>query len=118
MSLEKCAHCCSSAHCWSFALCTDEALIAPYSCPQWVMVDIKLVRRLRRCIGLAELKAQPALEGMQLLTRPRLSVQQVSAAHWEHTLSLEDVQGGDDCEAPPGKKAKRGRKAELNSTDS
>lgn len=55
------------------------------------MVDIKLVRRLRRRIGLAELKAQPQLEGMQLLTRPRLSVQQVSAAHWQHVLSLEDV---------------------------
>lgn len=68
------------------------------------MVDIKLVRRLRRCIGLAELKAQPQLEGMQLLTRPRLSVQVVSREHWEHALSLEDVEVD---EARPRKKGRR-----------
>ncbi len=60
------------------------------------MVDITFVRRLRRCIPLATLKQQTALQGMQLLTRPRLSVQQVSREHWHHVLSLEEEEEGEE----------------------
>jgi len=60
--------------------------------PRWFMVDVKLLRRLKRVITLEELKAhaQQELAGMVLL-RPgnRLSVMPVEAAHWKLVLSLE-----------------------------
>ena len=58
--------------------------------PRWYLVDVKLERKLRRTISLAELKAQAALEGMPLVRRGnRLSVMPVSEAEWEYILSLE-----------------------------
>ena len=58
--------------------------------PRWYLVDVRFERKLRRTISLAELKAQAALEGMPLVRRGnRLSVMPVSAAEWEHILSLE-----------------------------
>ncbi|MCP5150853.1 MAG: EVE domain-containing protein [Ectothiorhodospiraceae bacterium] len=58
--------------------------------PRWYCVDVRLERKLSRTIGLAELKAQPALAGMQLLRRGnRLSVMPVSDAEWEYILGLE-----------------------------
>jgi predicted RNA-binding protein with PUA-like domain len=58
--------------------------------PRWVLVDIAYVRRLKRTIALAELKDDPALEGMPLVRKGnRLSVMPVEAAHFKHILSLE-----------------------------
>ena len=58
--------------------------------PRWYLVDVKLERKLRRTITLAELKVQPSLEGMALVRRGnRLSVMPVSGEEWEHILSLE-----------------------------
>ena len=58
--------------------------------PRWYLVDVKFERKLRRTIPLAELKAQPPLEGMALVRRGnRLSVMPVSEGEWEHILSLE-----------------------------
>lgn len=60
--------------------------------PRWYMVDVQLVRRLRRTITLDELRAHAAgqLAGLQLLrTGNRLSVMPISAAHWRCILSLE-----------------------------
>ncbi|KGI76867.1 EVE domain-containing protein [Oleiagrimonas soli] len=57
--------------------------------PRWVLVDIAFVKRLKRTISLAELKDDPALEGMPLVRKGnRLSVMPVDAAHWKHILSL------------------------------
>lgn len=58
--------------------------------PVWFMVDVKLERKLRRLIGLAELKAHRELAEMILL-RPgnRLSVLPVEKRHWEAILRLE-----------------------------
>ena len=51
--------------------------------PTWVMVDVRAVERFDAPITLAELRATPGLEGLELLRRgSRLSVQPVSAAHW------------------------------------
>ncbi|KAI8926691.1 PUA-like domain-containing protein [Entophlyctis helioformis] len=59
--------------------------------PRWFMVDVEFVRKLDRLVPLKELqslKSQPALSGMALLTRGRLSVQPVSAAAYEFIVEL------------------------------
>ena len=55
--------------------------------PVWYMVDVTLMERFARPLTLAELRADPALEGM-LLLRPgnRLSITPVTAKHWKHIL--------------------------------
>lgn len=58
--------------------------------PRWYRVDIRLVRRLRRTITLAELKKYPQLEDFPLLRRGnRLSVMPVTREQWEFILGLE-----------------------------
>ncbi len=60
--------------------------------PRWYRVDIKLERKLRRVITLAELKthANSELSGFLLLrTGNRLSVLPVSEDHWRFILGLE-----------------------------
>ena len=58
--------------------------------PRWLMVDVRLVRRLQRMISLEELRSHPELESMTLLRRGnRLSITPVSAEHWEFILGLE-----------------------------
>ena len=58
--------------------------------PTWYLVDVRLVRPLRRTIGLAELKTVPELADFTLL-RPgnRLSVMPVDPLHWQHILERE-----------------------------
>ncbi|MGH8582123.1 MAG: EVE domain-containing protein [Gammaproteobacteria bacterium] len=58
--------------------------------PCWLMVDVRLVRKLKRPITLAELKRHPALAGLQLL-KPgnRLSVLPVPPPMWDYILGLE-----------------------------
>ena len=58
--------------------------------PRWILVDVEFVRKLKRPITLAELKANAALEEM-ILTRPgnRLSIMPVSDEHWNLILNLE-----------------------------
>ncbi len=58
--------------------------------PRWMMVDVHLVRRLKRNITLHELKARPELDGLALVRRGnRLSIMPVSSEHWAFILSLE-----------------------------
>jgi predicted RNA-binding protein with PUA-like domain len=58
--------------------------------PRWMMVDVKFVRRLKRTITLAELKANPALEGFPLVRKGnRLSVLPVDARFWTLILAME-----------------------------
>ncbi len=59
--------------------------------PKWWMVDVAFVRKFAQLIPLETLRAQPALEGMPLLRRQRLSVQPVSAEHWSTILALADA---------------------------
>ncbi|KAJ8903861.1 hypothetical protein NDN08_000394 [Rhodosorus marinus] len=60
--------------------------------PRWFMVDVKLVRRLKRLISLDELKEfkQDKLKSMMLLNNTRVSVQRVSKQEWEFIVGLED----------------------------
>ncbi|MCW7537562.1 EVE domain-containing protein [Aquabacterium sp. A7-Y] len=59
--------------------------------PRWLHVDVRFERKTR-LLSLKELRADPALAGMQLL-RPgnRLSITPVSAEEWTHILSLLEI---------------------------
>lgn len=61
--------------------------------PRWDCVDIRAVRPLKRPVTLAEVKADPRLEKMALVTSMRLSVQPVTDAEWEIICAL----GGTDA---------------------
>lgn len=58
--------------------------------PRWFMVDVQLVRKLKRTISLNELKTHPELQDMPLLRRGnRLSITPVTAEQWRYILTLE-----------------------------
>ncbi len=60
--------------------------------PRWYMVDVQLLRPLKRVITLEELRPHAAreLRALVLLQKgSRLSVQPVGAAEWRFILSLE-----------------------------
>jgi len=59
--------------------------------PRWLMVDIKLVRKLDRIISLTELKQHAGqMDNFRLLQRGnRLSLFPVDKQHWQYVLSLE-----------------------------
>jgi predicted RNA-binding protein with PUA-like domain len=58
--------------------------------PRWYMVDVRYVRKLKRIITLAELKAQRQLADLPLVKRGnRLSIMPVSKQQWDYILSLE-----------------------------
>ncbi|GAB4201183.1 MAG: EVE domain-containing protein [Wenzhouxiangellaceae bacterium] len=59
--------------------------------PRWQLVDVKYVRKLKRCISLDELKQHAqALDGMPLLRKGnRLSIMPVTDEHWDYILNLE-----------------------------
>lgn len=56
--------------------------------PIWFMVDIRFDRPFPRSVTLAELKEIPALAGMVLLSRSRLSIQPVRPKEWQQILML------------------------------
>lgn len=59
--------------------------------PRWYLVDVQLVRKLKRTIALSELKThRQALGRLPLLRRGnRLSIMPVSREQWDFILSLE-----------------------------
>ena len=60
---------------------------------RWTSVKVKPVRKLARAVTLKEIKADPALAEMDLLTKFRLSVSPVKPAEWAHILKLSDQPG-------------------------
>ncbi len=54
----------------------------------WVSVDMRAVAPMPRPVTLADIKADPALEGLALIKLSRLSVVPVSEAHWRHICNL------------------------------
>ena len=54
----------------------------------WSAVDVGPAFALKKPVTLEQMKKDPQLEGLQLITRGRLSVVPVSSAHFEHILSL------------------------------
>jgi predicted RNA-binding protein with PUA-like domain len=60
--------------------------------PYWYMVDVRLQRKLKRLIPLAELRANSKLKDMRLLARGnRLSILPVAAAEWRAVLKMEST---------------------------
>ena len=56
---------------------------------RWSLVDEGFVEKLQRVVSLAELKADPALQGMEVTRKgSRLSVSPVSAEHFNHVKRL------------------------------
>ena len=49
---------------------------------KWVCVDVRTVGPLPRPVTLAQMKGEPALEGLLLIRQSRLSVVPVSPEHW------------------------------------
>lgn len=56
------------------------------------MVDVRLVRRFYRPVSLDHIKARPELAAMQLVKRPRISVQDVSDDEWRVILRMAEEQ--------------------------
>jgi predicted RNA-binding protein with PUA-like domain len=61
--------------------------------PIWYMVDVQAVKPLPRMVPLAIIKEHPALQGMPLIQRSRLSVQPVTAEQWRIILALGGLEG-------------------------
>jgi len=59
--------------------------------PVWFMVDVRFVKTFPRPVTLAKLKSIPALAGMVLLKRSRLSIQPVREEEWLLILTLGGV---------------------------
>ncbi len=57
----------------------------------WAAVEIKPVRRLERPVTLAEIKADAALEDIELIRQSRLSVAEIRPAEWERILEMAKV---------------------------
>jgi predicted RNA-binding protein with PUA-like domain len=56
--------------------------------PRWLHVDVRFVAKTR-LLSLTEIRADPALAGMQVLRRGnRLSITPVQPAEWRHVLDL------------------------------
>jgi predicted RNA-binding protein with PUA-like domain len=60
--------------------------------PRWDCVDIRAVTPLVRPVTLAEVKADPRLTKMSLVTSMRLSVQPVTAEEWRIVCALGGVE--------------------------
>lgn len=59
--------------------------------PRWYCVDVRLVRKLRRTITLAELRQYEELTNLPLLRQGnRLSVMPIADAEWKFILRLEE----------------------------
>lgn len=60
--------------------------------PRWFAMDVKLVRKALRPLGLKEMKAMPKLSGMRVLERGnRLSITPVSRQHWNRVIAMIDA---------------------------
>ena len=57
---------------------------------RWSAVRLKPVRKLKRTVTLKEIKGDPALADMELLTKFRLSVSAVRPEEWQHILNLSE----------------------------
>ncbi len=58
---------------------------------RWECVDIKALRAFTKPVTLDQVKADPQLGDMALVTRARLSVQPVTEAEWKRVCALGDT---------------------------
>jgi predicted RNA-binding protein with PUA-like domain len=57
---------------------------------KWATVKIKPVKKLKRPVTLQEIKADPKLEGIELVRLGRLSVAEITAKEWDYIVSLSE----------------------------
>ena len=58
---------------------------------RWVVVDLEPVKSLRQSVTLAQIKADPALQKIPLVTHSRLSVMPLERSAFERILRLGDT---------------------------
>ncbi len=56
----------------------------------WVVVDLSPVKALKKPVTLAQIKAEPKLENMELVKNSRLSVQKVTPEEWKQVLKMSE----------------------------
>lgn len=56
--------------------------------PAWAAVKVKPVRKLERPVTLAEIKTDPALEGIELVRLSRLSVAELTKAEFDYIVKM------------------------------
>jgi predicted RNA-binding protein with PUA-like domain len=56
--------------------------------PRWDMVDVEFVAKAKQPVGLPDIKAEKALEHMQLVRYGRLSVQSVEKAEFDRVKKM------------------------------
>lgn len=54
----------------------------------WVVVDLKPVKTLKKPVPLSKIKAEPKFENMELVKNSRLSVQKVTPDEWELIMKM------------------------------
>ena len=59
--------------------------------PERVVVDVKPVKKLKRALPLAEMKADDVLSGTSFVKMPRVAVQPLTDAQWNRILSVTDT---------------------------
>lgn len=58
--------------------------------PNWVVVDVKPVSRLKRPVTLKEVKEEKSLADMELVINSRLSVQKVTKKQWDKIIKMSE----------------------------
>ncbi len=57
--------------------------------PRWILVDVAFVKKFNRVVELAEMKANPNLDGMLVIKRgQRLSIQPVEGEHFKEVKKM------------------------------
>ena len=57
--------------------------------PRWILVDVEFVRKFKKPITLAEIKANKGLDDMILVRRGnRLSIMPIEKEHWDLILTM------------------------------
>jgi predicted RNA-binding protein with PUA-like domain len=56
----------------------------------WVVVDIKPLRKLKNPVSLTEIKTIPQLANMELVKNSRLSVQKVTPKEWDFIVKMSE----------------------------
>jgi predicted RNA-binding protein with PUA-like domain len=55
---------------------------------KWAAVKVRPIEKLPRAVTLAEIKADPALQDIELIRQSRLSVCEIRPSEWEYILRL------------------------------
>ncbi len=56
----------------------------------WVVVDLKPVKKIKKPVTLVDVKAEPKLANMELVKNSRLSVQKVTPDEWKQVLKMSE----------------------------